>query len=282
MARYLRYAALGDSATVGVGDPVHGGWRGWARLLADSLETAYDVSYCNLATLGATSTSVLEQQLDDAVAHRPDVASLIVGMNDMLKSTWDPDRLHHDLMTCADALTGQGALLLTARFHDHSPMWPLPRRMKRALQRRTDELNEVWDEVYACYGGLRIDFGAREDILHRKHWSADRLHPSEIGHRFLARTFADQLVETGLSFEPPGLEPAGGKPTSWLQDLAWVVAEGVPWFGRRARDLGPWLLRRTFPVLRAPEPVALPAPRRPLALPSAAEEPPVAVTEPNA
>lgn len=279
MARYLRYAALGDSATVGVGDPVTGGWRGWARILAESLETTYDVSYCNLATLGATSTSVREEQLADAVAHRPDVASLIVGMNDMLKSTWNPDRLHDDLMTCADALTGQGALLMTARFHDHSPMWPLPRKMKHALQRRTVELNEVWDEVYARYGGLRIDFAAREDILHKRHWSADRLHPSEVGHRFLARTFAEQLAETGLTFEPPGLEPYGGKPTNWFQDMAWVVAEGVPWFGRRARDLGPWLLRKTVPFLGGPQPVALPAPRTPLALPATPEDSPVPASD---
>lgn len=31
---YLRLAALGDSTTVGIGDPVPGGWRGWARLEA--------------------------------------------------------------------------------------------------------------------------------------------------------------------------------------------------------------------------------------------------------
>ncbi|MCI3227346.1 SGNH/GDSL hydrolase family protein, partial [Streptomyces sp. NP-1717] len=32
--RPLRYAALGDSLTAGVGDRVEGGWRGWAALLA--------------------------------------------------------------------------------------------------------------------------------------------------------------------------------------------------------------------------------------------------------
>ncbi|MYU18663.1 SGNH/GDSL hydrolase family protein, partial [Streptomyces sp. SID8361] len=32
--RRLRFAALGDSLTEGLGDPVPGGWRGWAALLA--------------------------------------------------------------------------------------------------------------------------------------------------------------------------------------------------------------------------------------------------------
>ncbi len=42
MARYLRFASLGDSTTYGIGDPVSAqvspsGWRGWARLLSGSL-----------------------------------------------------------------------------------------------------------------------------------------------------------------------------------------------------------------------------------------------------
>jgi hypothetical protein len=63
---YLRFAALGDSATVGLGDPVPGGWRGWSRLLSAALATRYDVSYCNLAVSGATSSDVLHRQVDAA------------------------------------------------------------------------------------------------------------------------------------------------------------------------------------------------------------------------
>ena len=33
---YVRFVALGDSASCGVGDPTPGGWRGWARILADA------------------------------------------------------------------------------------------------------------------------------------------------------------------------------------------------------------------------------------------------------
>jgi len=246
VGNYLRYAALGDSATVGLGDPVSEGWRGWARLLAEALGQTYDISFCNTAVIGAISTVVVEQQLADAVAHRPDVASLIVGVNDVMRSGWDTERLRNDLMTCADALAGQGALLMTARFHDHSVMWPMPGWMKRSIQRRTADLNAIWDEVHATYGGLRLDLGAVPDLHERRFWAADRLHPSELGHRRMARAFGEQLVTYGLTFEPPSLEPAGGLPTTWRQGLAWMAGEGVPWMGRRARDLGPWVLRRAW------------------------------------
>lgn len=240
---YLRVATLGDSATVGIGDPVPGGWRGWARLLADALGSAYDVSFCNLAVSGATAATVRSGQLEEAVAHRPDLASLIVGVNDTLRSTWDPVRIRADLLECAEALHGAGATLVTARFHDHGAVFGLPGVLRRPLAARIEAVNRVYDEVHATYGGVRLDLATRAEVMSRRFWSVDRLHPSELGHRTLARAYGDLLLARGLDFELPGLDPAGGYEPSWRRDLAWVLAEGAPWAGRRARDLGPWAVR---------------------------------------
>ncbi len=243
MNRYVRFAALGDSTTVGVGDPVPGGWRGWARLLAEALASSYDVSFCNLARSGATSAEVRETQLDEAVAHRPDLASLVVGVNDTMRSTWDPARVRDDLLACADALHGTGALLLTARFHDHSAVFGLPAVLRRPLARRIEEVNAAYDEVHAAYGGIRLDLSERPEVRARVFWSVDRLHPSELGHRALARCYAERLVAAGFAFEPPSTERDGGYVPSWRSDVAWMMTEGAPWMGRRARDLGPWAVR---------------------------------------
>jgi lysophospholipase L1-like esterase len=249
--RYLRFAALGDSTTFGLGDPVAGGWRGWARLLAEAFAaSAYDVSFCNLATPGATAGSVLRDQLTDAVAHRPDLAALVVGVNDALKSTWNAGRVRDELLTCADALTADGATLLTARFHDHAAVLPLPSPLRRPLRNRIDQLNAAWDDVHAAYGGLRIDLAARPETLDRPFWSVDRMHPSELGHRCLARAFAAELQAAGVDLEPPSAEPAGGIPPNWRRDALWILAEGAPWIGRRARDLGPWAARLAWQEIR--------------------------------
>jgi len=247
---YLRFAALGDSATFGIGDPVPGGWRGWSRLLSAALATSYDVSYCNLAVSGATATDVRHGQLADAVAHRPDLASLVVGLNDTMRGTWHPGRLREELMTCAAALHGAGATLLTARFHDHGAVFGLPGVLRRPLHARIEAVNAAYDEVHARFGGHRLDLGARPEVFDRSFWSVDRLHPSEIGHRALARGYADQLVAAGWRFEPPSLELGGGQPPGWRQDVAWLVTEGAPWVGRRARDLGPWAVRMAWEETR--------------------------------
>ncbi len=65
------YAALGDSITVGMGDPAPGGgWRGWAALLAATLDQP---DLRNLATLGALACDVERFQLPAALAVKPGV-----------------------------------------------------------------------------------------------------------------------------------------------------------------------------------------------------------------
>lgn len=252
--RYLRLATLGDSTTVGIGDPVSGGWRGWAVHLADALRSTHHVSLCNTAISGATTTVVREQQLDTALAHRPDLASVMVGINDTLKSTWDSERLRDDLLTIAAALDGVGATLMTVRFHDHGEVLGLPRFLRRPLQRRIAVVNEAYDDIQRRHGGIRLDLAGRPELTRRECWSIDRFHPSEIGHRALARAFAEQLNRHGHDVDLPSLEPAGGCPPSWQRDAAWMVGEGIPWVGRRARDLGPWAARRAWGGVRTLDP----------------------------
>jgi hypothetical protein len=89
----------------------------------------------------------------------------------------------------------------------------------------------------------RTASATRPEVATRAFWSVDRLHPSELGHRALARAYADLLGGAGLAFEPPSPEPEGGHDPGWRRDVAWMITEGAPWVGRRARDLGPWAVR---------------------------------------
>ena len=247
---YLRFAALGDSTTYGIGDPVPGGWRGWAKLLSDAIATSHPVSFCNLAVSGATTLSVRYGQLDQAVAHQPDVASLIVGVNDTMRSNWDVARIRDDLLTCAETLSRRGALLLTARFHDHGEVFGLPGMLRRPLFRRIDAVNEVYDEIHARYDTSRIDLAVRPEVRTREFWSIDRLHPSELGHRALARAYGELLNQRGIRFDLTSPERDGGHEPNWRTDLAWMVTEGAPWVGRRAKDLGPWAMKMALTEAR--------------------------------
>ncbi|MER6925586.1 GDSL-type esterase/lipase family protein, partial [Streptomyces spiralis] len=63
----VRFVALGDSLTEGVGAPVGSGRRGWAALLADGLAEE-PVEFTNLAVSGAQTRDVLERQTPAALA----------------------------------------------------------------------------------------------------------------------------------------------------------------------------------------------------------------------
>ncbi|RHW28535.1 SGNH/GDSL hydrolase family protein [Nocardioides immobilis] len=233
---YIRFAVLGDSASCGVGDPTPQGWRGWARILADAVAAEHHVSFCKLAVPGAVVADVRREQLADALAHRPVVASLVVGLNDVMRSTWDPGQFRADLLHCAGELARHGALVITVRFHDHSRVFGLPRLLTRPLRRRIEVLNEIYDEVHAQYGALRLDLGADPAIYSRELWAFDRLHPSELGHRRLARRVGELLNGEGLLFPLPSLTCTSPRPSRREQARALVV-DIAPWLYRRFRDL---------------------------------------------
>lgn len=242
---YVRMVALGDSATFGIGDRLGKQWRGWASILAQAIGTGHDVSFVNLAKPGSTIGDVQLQQVPDALDHRAHLATLVVGVNDTLRSWWDADVARRQLLSCAAQLRSQGAVLMTVKFHDHAELLPLPRQLRIRLGRRIDALNAIYDELQDRFGGIQIDLRDYAEPLERDFWSVDRLHPSELGHRWLARSFGTALVEAGLSFDlPTGV--CSNEPPTVAENVRWLVREGGPWLGRRAKDYGPWMARETL------------------------------------
>jgi hypothetical protein len=86
--------------------------RGWAALLASTLP---EPELHNLATLGALAADVERAQLAAATALRPDVASVVVGINDTLRGDFDPERTGLSVDRTVAALCAAGAEVLTMR-----------------------------------------------------------------------------------------------------------------------------------------------------------------------
>jgi lysophospholipase L1-like esterase len=135
------FVAPGDSITVGMGDPdPGGGWRGWAALLAASL---YQPDMHNLATLGALAADVERLQLPAATDLKPDVASVVVGINDTLRGDFDPRRTGAAVGRTVAALRAAGAQVLTMRLPDPGQMFGLPQALARPLARRMRAVNQA-------------------------------------------------------------------------------------------------------------------------------------------
>jgi lysophospholipase L1-like esterase len=235
------FVALGDSITVGMGDPVPegSGWRGWAALLAASL---HQPVMHNLATLGALAADVERIQLPTATALKPDVASVVIGINDTLRGNFDPQRTGAAVARTVAGLRAAGAQVLTMRLPDPGQMFGLPKSLAKPLARRVRAVNQAVDEVAARYGTLHLDAARDPAIYERRFWSVDRLHPNERGHRFIACQFHDLLVTAGYPVGPgPDPEPST-PPPSRMAEVRWMATKGTMWLARRSRDLVPALL----------------------------------------
>jgi lysophospholipase L1-like esterase len=242
--RPLRFVALGDSLTEGVGDPVGEGWRGWAALLVDGLSDGPDTSveFTNLAVSGAQTRDVLERQTPAALALGPDVVSVVIGVNDTLRCTFDIHAVAARLDQVYAAFRAQGAVLLTACLPDPGAMLGLPGVLARPLARRQRAVNTVVHALSERHGAVHLHAAEGAWLTDRAMWSADRLHPGERGHRQLALRFHALLEQEGVAtVATPSAEPEFPAPTR-SASLWWLATAGTGWVARRCTDLLPQLL----------------------------------------
>ncbi len=234
------FAALGDSITLGIGDPVGGrSWRGWAALLADGLT---DPELHILAASGACAAEIEWHQLPKALSLRPDIASVIFGINDTLRPGFDPELIASSTQRTVAALRSAGAQVLTMRLPDAGRMLGLPGVLARPLARRTQQINAVLDAVSSRFGTIHFDAAGTPETYDRRMWAVDRLHPNERGHRLIARSFHSLLATAGHPVGPPPDPEPTNPPPSRLAEVAWMATKGTAWVVRRSTDLVPYLL----------------------------------------
>jgi hypothetical protein len=129
--------------------------------------------------------------------------------------------------------------VLTMRLPDPGRMLGLPGALARPLGRRIRAVNRLADDVAVRFGTLHFDAAEHPEAYQRRMWSVDRLHPSERGHRLVARGYAD-LLGLPESHWPAG-EPGNPVPTRRDQ-FGWMATKGTRWVLDRSTDLVPYLL----------------------------------------
>lgn len=239
----LRFVALGDSLTEGIGDQVGEGWRGWAAVLADSLAPeGRSVEFTNLAYSGALTAELTTCQLPEAIALRPQLAAVVVGGNDTLRTGFDIRRATLELDATMGELSGHGARLLTACLPDPGTLLRLPAPLARPLARRMRAVNTVVHALTERHRAVHLHIAELPWQAERRLLSVDRLHPSAEGHHLIARRFHDLLAEAGHPLGPPPAAEPAEPPPSLAADLWWMATRGTRWLAARSTDLLPGLL----------------------------------------
>jgi lysophospholipase L1-like esterase len=231
---YRRFVALGDSTTEGLEDPYPDGqYRGWADRLAERL-TGLDpeLRYANLAVRGKLARQVREDQLEAAIALKPDLASVLAGLNDMLRRTVDVDTVAAELDAMIGGLRATGADVLAFALPDPVPINPLARIAADHLFR----FNAAVREIAARHGAFLVDLEANRVASDPRLWDMDRLHGNSEGHKRVEAAAAEAL---GL----PGADDtwATALPPLAMRRRHQMLAADAVWAARYFR---PWLIRR--------------------------------------
>ncbi len=234
--RFERYVAIGDSSTEGMEDPDgRGGYRGWANRLAERIAREQgSLLYANLAVRGRRTRRIRDEQLEPALAMRPDLVTLFAGTNDAVAKSFDVGRVAADLELMQRELIAAGATVLGFTMPDLGPVMPLG----RMLQPRIDALNEMLRSVSAATGALLVDFSGDAEASDPRIWSDDRFHANSLGHTRIAAALAEALGYPdgeGILAEPLPPRPARGPIGRSVEQVDWFARYLLPWVWRHSR-----------------------------------------------
>jgi len=251
------FVALGDSFTEGLGDPYPdgAGHRGWADRFAERLAADRPgLRYANLAVRGKVIADVIADQVPLAIAMAPDLASIAVGGNDLLRARSDPDKLAGAFEAIVADLRAAGSEVMVFTGFDPRT-FPVIRLIRGKAAAYNMHLRAIADRN----GCLLVDLWSMRVLDDPREWSADRLHLSSDGHRRVALR-ACEVVGAGVDEDwreplPVRLHPepmlartaARSRATvlaqtaDWLAarrlDARWAREHAMPWFSRRVRGV---------------------------------------------
>ncbi|GAA3051376.1 SGNH/GDSL hydrolase family protein [Actinokineospora globicatena] len=232
MNAHTSMVAVGDSFTEGMSDfRPDGTCRGWADLVAARLaEDTPGFRYANLAIRGKLVRQIVDEQVDQAAAMRPDLVTFAGGMNDVLRPTCDMDALAARVRYAIRTLSATSRQVVLFRVIDPT------RRMRgssRLLPRITRLLSLV-DTLADEYDAVVVDLFSSRVFDSPGLWAPDRIHLNTEGHRRVAEATLRALgVEPTFDWDAPvPVDPAPWRDRA-TADLRWARAHAGPWIARR-------------------------------------------------
>ena len=232
---WRRYVAIGDSFTEGVGDPEPSspnGLRGWADRVAEVLsEQVDDFAYANLAIRGRLIGQIVQEQVEPAIALKPDLVTFSAGGNDVIRPNGDPDAIAQLFEDAVVRLSRDGATVVVFTGID-SAFTPVFRGIRGKVAIYNENIRAIADK-YDC---IVADQWALKEVQDMRFFDDDRLHYNSLGHHEIAR-----MVLRALNV-PNDLQPMQPDPLplrTWREaravDLVWAREYLVPWVLRRLR-----------------------------------------------
>jgi acyl-CoA thioesterase-1 len=183
------YTALGDSTGVGVGATEGGGYV--ARLFERIKRERKDSRLINLCVSGATTEDVLREQVRAALATRPTLVTLGIGINDIGHgmSVAQFERNYEEIIKKLKTETKATIVVTNVPDISFAPVVPLYAR--DSTRRNIQLFNEKIHAIAERHDLFLVDVYAETHRViptHPEFFSEDGFHPSTEGYEYWAET----------------------------------------------------------------------------------------------
>ncbi|ROR30218.1 lysophospholipase L1-like esterase [Curtobacterium sp. JUb34] len=226
----IRYVAIGDSFSEGLGDAGVVPFPGWTGRLASGMARAHDadVRYANLAVRGRLLAGVLDDQLDAALAldPTPTLITFCAGGNDLLRPRFDARALVAPLEEAVRTILDRGVHLALLSPADPSARLPLG----HLINARGDAWADALADLARRYDLPFVDVSRDPHLRRAEFWSEDRLHMNGTGHQRVADLALHAIGDGPLPAEPVS-EPTGR--ARLAEELRYYREHVLPWVQRR-------------------------------------------------
>ncbi len=185
----LKYVALGDSLTAGVG--VTNFQETYPYLFAEALPNS--VTLINLANPGVTSKEVLQNQVNQALAEKPDLITILIGTND-IHNLVSPERFGENYSQIIGQLNNTGAkiVLINIPYLGAPSLVYFP--YNYLLNFRINQFNQVIEQLAATnhlgfidlYSKTYSQFSSSDQF-----YTKDLFHPNQKGYILIQQIIND-------------------------------------------------------------------------------------------
>ena len=195
---------IGDSITdAGRTEPAYKPLgNGYVHFAANTLLAKYPNYRLNIINTGINGDTIrlLAKRWDeDCIQHKPDLVSVMIGINDLWRQHVEPDRLHEAVFPKEYEITYK---LLLSKLKQHCNcdivlMEPFmfcndpENKMYKALQTYLDIVHKLSEEFNTTLVTLMHDIEKALNEVPSKLWSDDMVHPFVWAHCWIAQRWLD-------------------------------------------------------------------------------------------
>lgn len=180
-------------------DTLGNGYAYMAAALFNSLYPELDVKFINRGISGDTSTTLAERWTEDCIALKPDVVSILIGIND----TWrkydrnDPTTAeryydkYNEILKKTRLSLGDIPIIILEPF-----VMPYPEdrlAWREDLDPKIQKARQLAREYGAIYVPLDGIFAQNSTAVPPSYWAADGVHPTAAGHALIARHWLEAV-----------------------------------------------------------------------------------------